>query len=132
MEIWQADAAGRYHHPDDPRNGPPDASLTGFGRIHTDRGRVLRGRDHQARPGARFRRAAGPAPGGRPVRAGPGRYASSPASYFDDEPSNAGDPILALVPADRRPTLVAASRGDGAYRFDIALQGPHETVFFEV
>ena len=52
--------------------------------------------------------------------------------YFDDEPSNAGDPILDRVPPDRRPTLVAASRGDGAYRFDIALQGPHETVFFDV
>ena len=52
--------------------------------------------------------------------------------YFDDEPSNAGDPILARVPPDRRPTLVAASQGGRAYRFDVALQGPDETVFFDV
>ena len=131
VEIWQADAAGRYHHPDDPRNGPPDASLTGFGRIHTDAAGCFAVETIK--------------PGRVPGSGGPqaphlvvGLFARGLVArlvtriYFDDEPSNAGDPILALVPADRRPTLVAASRGDGAYRFDIALQGPHETVFFDV
>jgi protocatechuate 3,4-dioxygenase alpha subunit len=52
--------------------------------------------------------------------------------YFgDEEEANAEDPILALVPADRRHTLIATPE-DGGYRFDIRLQGPGETVFFDV
>jgi protocatechuate 3,4-dioxygenase alpha subunit len=52
--------------------------------------------------------------------------------YFpDEEAANAADPILAGVPADRRGTLVAQPAADG-YRFDIHLQGPDETVFFDV
>ncbi len=45
--------------------------------------------------------------------------------------ANAADPVLAAVPADRRGTLVAAPAADG-YRFDIRLQGPGETVFFDL
>jgi len=52
--------------------------------------------------------------------------------YFDDEAANAQDPILEMVPADRRPTLVARRVADGRYRFDIVLQGQDETVFFDV
>jgi protocatechuate 3,4-dioxygenase, alpha subunit len=52
--------------------------------------------------------------------------------YFGDEgEANASDPILTRVPPDRRPTLIAAPE-DGGYRFDIRLQGPGETVFFDV
>jgi protocatechuate 3,4-dioxygenase alpha subunit len=51
--------------------------------------------------------------------------------YFDDEPANAEDPVLQLVPARRRDTLLARTAGDGRYRFDIVLQGARETVFFE-
>jgi len=52
--------------------------------------------------------------------------------YFGDEDeANAADPILALVPAERRETLIARPE-DGGYRFDIRLQGPGETVFFDV
>lgn len=52
--------------------------------------------------------------------------------YFgDEEEANAEDPILALVPADRRHTLIATPE-NGGYRFDIRLQGPGETVFFDV
>jgi len=53
--------------------------------------------------------------------------------YFGDEPvPNAADPVLAALPdAERRATLVAAPSPDG-YRFDIVLQGDHETVFFAV
>jgi protocatechuate 3,4-dioxygenase, alpha subunit len=52
--------------------------------------------------------------------------------YFgDEEEANAEDPILALVPADRRYTLIATPE-DGGYRFDIRVQGPGETVFFDV
>ena len=52
--------------------------------------------------------------------------------YFgDEEEANAEDPILSLVPAERRGTLIATPQ-DGGYRFDIRLQGPGETVFFDV
>ena len=52
--------------------------------------------------------------------------------YFaDEQQANAEDPILAHVPAERRQTLLATPE-DGGYRFDIRLQGPGETVFFDV
>ena len=53
--------------------------------------------------------------------------------YFADNPANAIDPILALVPADRRSTLVATRppRNAGNFTFDIRLSGARETVFFE-
>lgn len=52
--------------------------------------------------------------------------------YFEGQPANDVDSILQAVPADRRPTLIAAPLGDGSYRFDIVVQGPRETVFFDV
>ena len=54
--------------------------------------------------------------------------------YFSDA-KNDGDPVLALVPQERRATLVAQRRDDHGhpvYRFDIRLQGESETVFFDV
>ena len=52
--------------------------------------------------------------------------------YFADEAeANAHDQVLATVPADRRNTLLAQPTQDG-YRFDIHLQGPGETVFFDI
>jgi protocatechuate 3,4-dioxygenase, alpha subunit len=52
--------------------------------------------------------------------------------YFaDEEQANAEDPVLARVPADRRATLLAQPE-DRGYRFDIRLQGPGETVFFDI
>jgi protocatechuate 3,4-dioxygenase alpha subunit len=54
--------------------------------------------------------------------------------YFANEPSNAEDPALALVPEDRRQTLMARSDHGrpGHWQFDIHLQGEKETVFFDV
>jgi protocatechuate 3,4-dioxygenase alpha subunit len=51
--------------------------------------------------------------------------------YFSDDPANAADPVLALVPEERRQTLIAQRGSDGVFRFDIRLQGEGETVFFE-
>jgi protocatechuate 3,4-dioxygenase alpha subunit len=51
--------------------------------------------------------------------------------YFPDEAANAEDPVLALVPAPRRRTLIAAKRGDGVLEWNVALQGTDETVFFD-
>jgi protocatechuate 3,4-dioxygenase alpha subunit len=52
--------------------------------------------------------------------------------YFADDPANAGDAALALVPEPRRGTLVARQAGDGAWHMDIRLQGEGETVFFDL
>ena len=55
--------------------------------------------------------------------------------YFSDEAANGADPILALVPAERRGTLIAhkqASGGQSVYHFDIRVQGENETVFFDI
>jgi protocatechuate 3,4-dioxygenase alpha subunit len=56
--------------------------------------------------------------------------------YFDDEAeANARDPVLAALAPERRATLVArreAHPGGAAYRFDIRMQGPKETVFFDL
>lgn len=56
--------------------------------------------------------------------------------YFDDETAaNDKDPVLSSVPAERRATLVAkreTNGGKAVYRFDIHMQGPKETVFFDL
>jgi protocatechuate 3,4-dioxygenase alpha subunit len=50
--------------------------------------------------------------------------------YFaDEERANAADPLLSSLDPDRRATLIAAAEA-GGYRFDIHLQGDHETTFF--
>jgi len=54
--------------------------------------------------------------------------------YFEDEEAaNAADPILTRIEHQNRiPTLLAKKTGDSAYRFDIYLQGPLETIFFDI
>lgn len=56
--------------------------------------------------------------------------------YFSDEAlANAGDTTLQSVPEDRRGTLIAERQetAEGTvYRFDIHMQGEHETVFFDL
>lgn len=53
--------------------------------------------------------------------------------YFDDEPvANAADELLSSLPSERRATLLARKDGPSRYRFDIYLQGPTETVFFDL
>ena len=132
VEIWQADAEGRYAHPADGR-ALSSNSFRGFGRAATD----AAGRYGFAtiKPGT--------VPGPNGTTQAPhlnlGLFARGLLKrlitrvYFAGEASNAGDPILALVPADRRHTLLAepdAARPD-LFRFDIRLQGRDETVFFD-
>jgi protocatechuate 3,4-dioxygenase alpha subunit len=54
--------------------------------------------------------------------------------YFDSDPANQEDSVLALVPEDRRQTLIALPDPGrpGVWRFDLHLQGESETVFFDV
>jgi len=134
LEIWQADAQGRYAHPRDDR-ARPNAKFKGFGRSATDKDGNYS--FDTVKPGA----VAGP--GGQPqaqhivfciFSRGMLRQIYT-RLYFSDEEANAGDPILTLVPADRRGTLVAhkSMRGElPIYRFDIRVQGENETVFFDI
>jgi protocatechuate 3,4-dioxygenase, alpha subunit len=134
LEIWQADAGGRYAHPADER-APPNAAFKGFGRVGTDReGRFS---FETIKPGAV------PGPGGKPQAPHIAVVVFSRGMlthvftriYFADEPANAADPILAAVPADRRPTLIARREDHGGqptYLFDVRLQGDGETVFFAI
>ncbi len=54
--------------------------------------------------------------------------------YFSGDPANLDDPILALVPPERRETLMARElpAHHGAWHFNIHLCGERETVFFDV
>jgi protocatechuate 3,4-dioxygenase alpha subunit len=53
--------------------------------------------------------------------------------YFDDDTRlHDRDPVLMAVPEARRQTLIARRDAAGVYQFDIHLQGPYETVFFDV
>ena len=52
--------------------------------------------------------------------------------YFANDPANQEDPILVLVPKERRSTLIAQLENGGRWRFEINLQGERETVFFDV
>ena len=132
VEIWQANAAGRYAHPDDHQSKPLDPNFTGYGRAPTDDdGRFA---IETVMPG----RVPGPDGTLQAPHILLGILARGILTrlvtriYFDDEPSTRDDPILSLVPAERRATLIAKPVGDDRYRFDLVLQGDGETVFFDV
>jgi protocatechuate 3,4-dioxygenase, alpha subunit len=132
IEIWQADSCGRYRHPADPRNASSDRDFHGFGRVATDdQGRfafetVIPGRV----PGSDGKLQAPHLGVGVLARGVLTRLVTR--LYFEDEQSNGEDAVLSLVPTARRGTLLAKRTGGDRYRFDIALQGASETVFFDV
>jgi protocatechuate 3,4-dioxygenase, alpha subunit len=132
LEIWQADAQGRFSDPQDKR-ALPNSSFRGFGRCGTDKNGFYA--FDTIKPGSV------PDPDGKPqaphivlaVFARGMLLHLYTRIYFDDEAGNAGDPVLALVPADRRATLIAKKAAAGnVYTLDIHLQGDNETVFFDV
>ena len=53
-------------------------------------------------------------------------------AYFEAEPLNDADPILALVPEARRSTMQARQAAPGVWMLDIRLQGENETVFLDI
>jgi protocatechuate 3,4-dioxygenase alpha subunit len=130
LEIWQADADGRYAHPNDGRARQSN-SFMGFGRSDTDAEGTYR--FATVKPGRV------PGPGGREQAPhilvavfGRGMLKQLfTRVYFEDEASNAEDAILALVPEARRGTLIAKRDGH-SFTLDIRLQGEGETVFFDV
>jgi protocatechuate 3,4-dioxygenase alpha subunit len=133
IELWQANAAGRYNSPADWREAIPiEADFTGFGRAATaDDGSY---RFRTILPG----RVPGPGNSLQASHAALGVLGRGLLKrlvtrvYFEGGEGNDEDPVLALAPAERRGTLIARREAQAAYRFDIHLQGEHETVFFEV
>ncbi|HET9919895.1 MAG TPA: protocatechuate 3,4-dioxygenase subunit alpha [Ktedonobacteraceae bacterium] len=137
VEIWQANAHGRYNHPADTSDAALDPSFLGFGRSGT-------GEDgsywfETIKPGS--------VPFDGEQQQAPHICVTIFARgllnhlvtrlYFEDEPDNALDPVLNCVPDERRATLLArreAGNGNApvVYRFDIILQGANETAFFNV
>ena len=131
IELWQADAEGNYASQGSIADG---AAFRGFGRMATAQGGSCT--FETIRPGC-------VAGSGETVQAphinvsilGRGILKRlSTRLYFAGEPANDVDPILALVPENRRATLLA--RPDPArtsnWIFDVRLRGESETVFFDV
>ena len=136
IELWQANAAGRYNHPDDRQDDKLlDPRFRGFGRVATDaegRFRVV-----TVKPG--------PVPGrGNALQAPHINIALFARGllkhlytriYFADEAANASDPLLSSIEDDSARRSLLASREGGnpaVYRFDIVLQGEGETAFLDI
>jgi protocatechuate 3,4-dioxygenase alpha subunit len=135
IEIWQANAYGRYNHPEDKQEKPLDPAFAGFGRAGTDDNGVYW--FDTIKPG--------PVPGSGDSPQAPHLNLTVFARgmllhvftriYFDDEPANEADPVLSRVEEARRATLIARREKSGdkaVYRFDLHLQGENETVFFDI
>ena len=135
VEIWQANAHGRYNHSVDQGPAQLDATFLGFGRSGT------------AENGSYWFETIKPGPvpfNGERVQAphiGVTVFARGLLNhlitrlYFEDEPTNTEDPILQCVPDERRSTLLARRETIEetiVYRFDIVLQGAGETAFFNL
>lgn len=131
VEIWQANAAGKYAHPVDRQRKALQRGFRGFGRIPTDaNGRF---RFSTVKPGQV------PGPRGKPqaphlnvtiFMRGLLKQLST-RLYFPGDPANAQDPVMQRVPAARRGTLVARRKSTGVLEWNIVLQGRNETVFFD-
>ncbi|QTO46248.1 protocatechuate 3,4-dioxygenase subunit alpha [Burkholderia latens] len=132
LEFTQADSAGRYPAS---RDDIAQAGFTGFARVGTGTDAQHRFVVETVKPGPI---AAGEAPHVNVTVMMRGILSHAfTRVYFDDEAdANAADPVLNLVPAERRATLVAMRDAQPGrpvvYRFDIRMQGPEETVFFDV
>jgi protocatechuate 3,4-dioxygenase, alpha subunit len=130
VEIWQADATGAFS--ENPADGQPSPAFSGFGRLATDEDGWCT--FETIRPG--------------PVETPGGRQAAHftvclfmrgllrhicTRIYFTGDPALEHDPVLAIVPESRRPTLLAQARPDGTtWEFTVHLQGDTETVFFDL
>jgi protocatechuate 3,4-dioxygenase alpha subunit len=134
LELWQADAAGIYNHPDDPRRSKMDPAVLGFGRLPTNDDGVCE--FETIRPGrVPFGINALQAPHVNITVFGRGLLrALSTRIYFAGDSANQEDPVLALVPQSRRDTLMACQEPQqpGVWRIDLRLCGDGETVFFDV
>ena len=133
IEIWQANSYGKYAHPEDQQDKPVEPSFSGYGRVPTDDDGKFR--FTTIKPG--------PVPDLDGKLQAPHIVVSVFARgllrrlvtriYFPDEPATAADFVLNLVEASRRETLIAKkiAGASGTLKWDVVLQGPNETVFFD-
>jgi protocatechuate 3,4-dioxygenase alpha subunit len=131
VEISQPDGNGRYPQtPDEARA----LGFRAFGRVGTGTTEGNRFVFHTVKPGAE-------APGEAPhinvivLMRGLLLHAFTRVYFSDEAEANAKDAVLQSVPAERRATLVAERVEQGGavtYRFDIRMQGEHETAFFDL
>jgi protocatechuate 3,4-dioxygenase alpha subunit len=129
LELWQADARGHYPHPEDPHGHTVARELRAFARVPTDaQGRFA---FSTTKPGAvpADQGAQAPHINVQLFMRGLLLHACTRV-YLPDEPALASDPVLALVPAERRGTLIARRDGERAFAWDVHMQGALETVFF--
>jgi protocatechuate 3,4-dioxygenase alpha subunit len=150
IELWQADARGRYAHALDPRAGESDPNFYGFGRLETDANgecvfETVKPGPVPSAQGAHF---IGDPSGGTQaphinviVLARGLLKQLYTRVYFEGETANTQDPMLALVPVARRATLLArratllakpAAAQPATWSIEIRLQGEAETVFFDL
>jgi protocatechuate 3,4-dioxygenase beta subunit len=139
VEVWQANASGRYHHPRDQHDAPLDPNFVGRGCVFTDAGGHYR--FTTIRPGAYPWR--NPGPGWRPMHIHFGLHGAGFAQRLITQMYFPGDPLLAFDAifqgsgdADARERLVASLDADLmqpdwalGYRFDITLRGRAATPF---
>lgn len=134
IEIWQANAAGRYDHSADRQADKQlDPNFRGYGRVATDaQGRFA---IKTVKPG--------PVPGrGNALQAPHINVAFFARGllrqlhtriYFSDESANASDPLLSAIEDEGIRRTLIARRGDaGSYLFDFVLQGKDETAFLDL
>jgi protocatechuate 3,4-dioxygenase alpha subunit len=140
VELWQANASGKYNHPADGQDKPLDPTFRGWGRACSDFKTGVWTFD-TIKPGPVEGR------GGRPmaphlslwiVARGINIGLNTRMYFSDEKDANAKDPVLNLIEWEvRRQTLIgergsALRDGIAVYKFDIHLQGPQETVFFDI
>lgn len=137
LELWQADPAGRFQHPEDPEAAQADPDFLGWGRAwSTDEGVYSFRSLH---PGSYTEGGIERAPHLNIVVMGIGLMRNVETTLFfpDHREANAKDPVLTLLPEHMRHRLVMRDNGmvDGvrSYGFDILLRGSkdEETPFFE-
>ena len=138
VELWQANAAGKYNHPADRQDKPIDAAFRGFGRACSDFETGVFTFE-TIKPGSvagRGGRAMAPHVNLWLVARGINIGLNTRMYFSDETAANSADPVLNLIEWDvRRKTLIGQRDDRGGkrvYRHDIRLQGPDETVFFDV
>ncbi|HUH87993.1 MAG TPA: protocatechuate 3,4-dioxygenase subunit alpha [Pusillimonas sp.] len=139
LEIWQANAAGRYNHPADKQEDKAiDPSFRGWGRGASDFDTGVYFFD-TIKPGVvtgRHGKPMAPHINAWIVARGINIGLNTRIYFSDEEEANANDPILKGIEwVERRKTLIAQrTEKDGkvVYQFDVHIQGPNETVFFDL
>jgi protocatechuate 3,4-dioxygenase alpha subunit len=134
LETWQANAHGKYDHPEDNQDKPLETGFKGYGRVPVTAEGMFR--FATIKPG--------PVPGPQGKEQAPHLVVSVfmrgvlrrmvTRIYFPDDPLNATDFILNLVDPSRRSTLIAKKTAGsaGTLEWNVVLQGLEETVFFDL